>query len=144
MRSGQLKHTQNRAKPDLFHGDGRRALTVAASLGAACLLVFFMATAARHSDVAGNPYWRGAGTAASGTAPPLQPMLEDKAAHRLGSILFVPWTASVCEERWFDNFTGAIVSADYIDCEARLARETVQASSYKFGRMQGIFDTFKK
>jgi hypothetical protein len=144
MRFDPLKRTENRTKPDLLHGDGFRALTVAASLAGTFLLVFFMTTAAHHSEVAGNSHWRGARTAASGTAQPLQPMLEDKAAHRLGSILFVPWSAKLCEERWFDNFTGAIVSADTIDCDARLASETAPAPSFKFGRMQGIFDSFKK
>lgn len=71
--------------------------------------------------------------------------------HRLGSILFVPWTgANTCEERRFDNLTGRIVFDGVVECEFVTPQEggapvlQTADSVDKNARMRAILEGFKK
>lgn len=71
--------------------------------------------------------------------------------HRLGSILFVPWTgANTCEERRFDNLTGRILFDGLVECEfvtpqedGTPVRQTADSVD-KSARMRAILEGFKK
>jgi len=81
--------------------------------------------------------WLGRG----GNVPAPEP-----ANHRLGSILVVPFSGKVCEERQFDNQTGRIVAESEVQCETRLAQEypTAEQAVTKDARMRAIFETFRR
>ena len=142
-----MNRARKRAKHSPTHGEGRRAL-VAASLGAVLILAFFVAAAVRYAETTSTSVPRDSRGASSGTGSgdglSVSESPHDKAAHRLGSILFVPNRSALCEERRFDNVTGKIISSDMTDCEARLEHELQAAAESKFGRMQGILNGFKK
>jgi hypothetical protein len=147
MSSATLNRARKRTKHSPVHGEGLRALVVA-GLGTLILLAFFVAGVVRYSESTSTPTPRPSRGASNGSGSgdgiSVASSPHNKAAHRLGSILFVPEKPSLCEERQFDNFTGEVVSSDLTDCEARLEQEQQAAAESKFGRMQGILNGFKK
>jgi hypothetical protein len=147
MATVAMNRARKRAKHSPSHGEGSRALVVA-SLGAVIVLAFFFAAAVRYADSTSTPSQRASLGASAGSGSgdglSLSSSPHDKAAHRLGSILFVPNRSALCEERRFDNLTGKLVSSELTDCEARLEQELQAAAESKFGRMQGILNGFKR
>jgi hypothetical protein len=123
---------------------GARPLLEAASIVAPFLLLFFVGTA---GYISGAKYF----SRASAVAPPGQnesPPQSDINRHRIGSILFVPWTGvTTCEERRFDNLTGRIVSDGPVDCDFLTPQVSVNPPARTTDntvRMRAILDAFKK
>jgi hypothetical protein len=80
------------------------------------------------------------------------PALRDGQAFRVGSILLMPPTGKICEERQFDNHTGHIVADAMINCEAKLlqlmgvpvAEAAADQGGEKNSRMRAVLGTFKR
>lgn len=147
MRSRPSSHTRTRAQRGLFNREGIRALIAAASLAGIFMLVFFMTTTVRHSDYEPGKKFFGKNAFLPNTKQGetlTAASRQEPSAHRVGSIVFAQDSAETCEEWRFDNFTGAIVGAANVDCDARISHPEGAISDPKFGRMQGILDGFKK
>ena len=125
----------------------------AASLAIPFLLLLFIGTA---GYIGSARYFSRIPSATPAAAPSGQSETQhpsDLNRHRVGSILFVPWTGtSTCEQRRFDNLTGRIVSDGVVDCEfpppqeggntqLRLSDEQVVDGH---ARMRAILEAFKK
>lgn len=139
MRKGRSKRTRSRAS-GIAAGDIVRALIAGAGLAAILLLVFFIGVRSDYLKLNGA----GPATVVASVSPEVQ-RRRDELAHRLGSILFVPWASDMCEERHFDNFTGSIVSDAYVNCEQRLAQQKIDMPIVPHDnttRMRAILETF--
>ncbi|MFN3659530.1 MAG: hypothetical protein ACK4UO_19970 [Pseudolabrys sp.] len=115
-------------------GRGLRTLVEVVSLAGVFALIAMAGLG--YMGVAGK--WLGRG----GEPSPVQ----DPASFRLGSILVVPFSGRICEERQFDNMTGRIVADAQVKCESRLDPHfpTAEEAITKDARMRAIFDTFKR
>lgn len=114
-------------------GRGLRTFVQAVSVAGAFSLIL----------LAGAGYLGGAGGWWFGGEPPPQ----DPQAFRLGSIVLVPWSGKMCEERQFDNLTGRIVADGLINCESKLWPAPVPISTRapeKDARMRAIFGAFQR
>ena len=116
----------------LRSGDGLRVTLVITALTGALLSVFVLATA---SPIVGS----GAQTQATVQPAP------DERDHRTGSIVFVS-RKKMCEEMRFDNISEQILSVGYVDCEARLVRDTDAdaLARAKQARAASVLSSFKK
>lgn len=87
-----------------------------------------------------------------GAGADANPALKDGQAFRVGSILLMPPSGKICEERQFDNHTGRIVADAMINCEVKLLQlmgaplaelEADQSGESK-SRMRAVLGTFKR
>ncbi|MGE5166556.1 MAG: hypothetical protein ACM3IH_21360 [Sphingobacteriales bacterium] len=67
-------------------------------------------------------------------------------ASRVASIVIEPDKKGRCEERRFDNRTVKIVSANYVNCDARLEpeRDNTPSENINRERIRAILGAFKK
>ena len=115
----------------------RRALIVATALtGILLLAVFVTAGTYVSADRRSEP--------TLSKVTPLSASDGDEAAHRVASILLGSQSKGRCEERRFDNQTGKIVSMNFVDCDARLDRDTASSDSTNQERMRRILGAFRK
>ena len=76
---------------------------------------------------------------------PLPPSVEQSAAaHRAGAIVVETDRKGRCEERRFDNRTGKILSSNFVDCDARLERDTTPSETINSERIRTILGAFKR
>jgi len=76
---------------------------------------------------------------------PLPPSVEQNAAaHRAGAIVVETDRKGRCEERRFDNRTGKILSSNFVDCDARLERDTTPSETINSERIRTILGAFKR
>jgi hypothetical protein len=77
---------------------------------------------------------------------PLPPTEGGEAASRVASIVVETDKKGRCEERRFDNRTGKMVSANYVNCDARLEpeRDTTPSENINRERIRAILGAFKK
>jgi len=139
MDSKQAIPKAARAKRALSAGEGRRAVIVSAALIGMLLLAAFVTAGSYFSPE------RAARDAVSKVTP-LSPSSRGEAANRVASIVVETDKKGRCEERRFDNRTGKMVSANYVDCDARLEPERDTTSSDKINseRIRAILGAFKK
>ena len=132
MGSHLVKRAPLRKAGWLRSGDGLRVTLVITALTGALLSVFVLATA---SPIAGS----GAQTQAEAQPAP------DERDHRTGSIVFVS-RKKMCEELRFDNISEQILSVGYVDCEARLVRDTDDGAQARAKRARAfsVLSSFKK
>jgi hypothetical protein len=69
-----------------------------------------------------------------------------EAASRVASIVVETDKKGRCEERRFDNRTGKMVSANYVNCDERLEpeRDTTPSENINRERIRAILGAFKK
>jgi hypothetical protein len=69
-----------------------------------------------------------------------------EAASRVASVVLETEKKGRCEERRFDNRTGKMVSAAFVDCDARLEseRDTKPSEHINRERIRAILGAFKK
>src|SRR5262249_59387544 len=69
-----------------------------------------------------------------------------EAASRVGSVVMETDKKGRCEERRFDNRTGKMVSANYVNCDERLEpeRDTTSSENINRERIRAILGAFKK
>jgi len=139
MDSKQARPNPGRAKRALSAGEGRRAAIVSATLVGMLLLAAFVTA---HSYLFPE---REARDAVSKVTP-LSPSSGGEAANRVASIVVETDKKGRCEERRFDNRTGKMVSANYVDCDARLEpeRDTTPSDRINSERIRAILGAFKK
>ena len=139
MDSRQATPKTARAKRALSAGEGRRAVIVSAALIGMLLLAAFVTAGSYFSAE------RAARDAVSKVTP-LSPSSGGEAAHRVASIVVETDKKGRCEERRFDNRTGKMVSANYVDCDARLEpeRDTTPSDKINSERIRAILGAFKK
>jgi len=139
MGSRQATPKTARAKRALSAGEGRRAVIVSAALIGMLLLAAFVTAGSYFSPE------RAARDAVSKVTP-LSPSGGGEAAHRVASIVVETDKKGRCEERRFDNRTGKMVSANYVDCDARLEpeRDTTPSDKINSERIRAILGAFKK
>ena len=130
------KQVRNRA---LSAGEGRRAIIVMAALTG----LFFLAACV----TAGSFLSADKQTMSSvSRVTPLPRTEGGEAASRVASIVIETDKKGRCEERRFDNRTGKMVSANYVDCDARLEpeRDTTPSENINRERIRAILGAFKK
>jgi hypothetical protein len=139
MTTGAVKQKNRRARGSFSAGEVSRALIASAVLGVILLLAVFV-TAGSYLSAE-----RQAKNAATKTMP-LSPSIGGEAAHRVASIVVETNKKGLCEERRFDNRTGKMVSANFVDCEARLAdeRDTTPSENMSAERMRAILGAFRR
>jgi hypothetical protein len=108
------RQSRDRRRARYSRGRGLRTLVQAMSFVGVFALILL--AGADYLGIGGTALLRGKllGAGDSGPPPP------DGKAFRIGSIVVVPWSGKVCEERQFDNHTGRIVGDAMVNCEARL------------------------
>ena len=76
----------------------------------------------------------------------LPPTEGGEAASRVASIVMETDKKGRCEERRFDNRTGKMVSANYVNCDTRLepGRDTTPSENINRERIRAILGAFKK
>jgi len=138
MRTGSMKRKQGHGKGKISAGEGRRAVITTVALTGVMLLGFFVTASSYrspgHSD----------GMSASKITPLMPSEKQGEAAHRVGSIVVEADKKGRCEERQFDNRTGKMVSANYVDCDVRLERDTTPSETVNRERIRAILGAFKK
>jgi hypothetical protein len=139
MGSMQARPKPDRAKRAFSAGEGRRAVIVSAALIGMLLLAAFVTASSYFSPE------RAARDAVSKVTP-LSPSSGGEAANRVASIVVETDKKGRCEERRFDNRTGKMVSANYVDCDARLEpeRDTTPSDKINSERIRAILGAFKK
>jgi hypothetical protein len=130
------KTARNKA---LSAGEGRRAIIVMAALTG----LFFLA-----AFVTAGSYFSADPKAMSPISKitPLQRTEGGEAASRVASVVLETDKKGQCEERRFDNRTGKMVSANYVNCDARLEseRDTTPSDNINRERIRAILGAFKK
>jgi hypothetical protein len=136
MRKAKAKTARSRA---LSAGEGRRALIVMVALTGLFFLAAFI-TAGSYFSV--DP--RAMNSMSKAT--PLLPTLGGEAERRVASVVLETDKKGRCEERRFDNRTGKMVSANYVDCDARLEpeRDSTPSENINRERIRAILGAFKK
>ncbi|HET9716687.1 MAG TPA: hypothetical protein VFP60_10940 [Pseudolabrys sp.] len=128
-----------RSTPKLRGSEGQRALIV--SLALAAIL-------AMGALVTGGGYFSAERGLVHGPSSVTRLSLSSagEAESRVASIVVETDKKGRCEERHFDNRTGKLVSANYVDCDARLEAERDTASSETINRerIRQILGAFKK
>ena len=122
----------------LSAGEGQRATIVVAALtGLFCLAAFVTASTFPSTDPQGSPVSK---------VTPLPRTEGGEAASRVASVVIETDKKGRCEERRFDNRTGKMVSANYVNCDARLEpeRDTTSSENINRERMRAILGAFKK
>jgi hypothetical protein len=134
----KTKAKQIRGSP-LSAGEGRRAVIVMAALTG----LFFLA-----AFVTAGSYFSAERDAMNSVSKitPLPRTEGGEAASRVASIVLETEKKGRCEERRFDNRTGKMVSANYVDCDARLEpeRDTTPSDNINRERIRAILGAFKK
>ena len=124
----------------LSAGEGRRAIIVMAALSGLFFLAAFV--------TAGSYYFSGdpKGMSPISKITPLQRAEGGEAASRVASVVLETDKKGQCEERRFDNRTGKMVSANYVNCDARLEseRDTTPSDNINRERIRAILGAFKK
>jgi len=143
MHPSQLHRARGRSKRRSKAPERLRAGIAVAGLAA----IFFV------GYVAGTRSYFFDFTRAAATAPAAAPVAAaaaqqpDKWSHRVGSILFIPWSGDICEQRRFDNATGQMLSSGFVKCEEALARDNLNAPGWSRDnttRITAILNAFKK
>jgi hypothetical protein len=125
----KAKQVHNRA---LLAGQGRRALTG---------LFFLAAFVTAGSYLSTGPQ----AMSSVSKVTPLPRTEGGEAASRVASIVIETDKKGRCEERRFDNRTGKMVSANYVNCDARLEPERdTTPSEINRERIRAILGAFKK
>jgi hypothetical protein len=138
MAIAAAKGKNRRAKNGVSAGDGlRAAIAVAAFAGILFLAIFVTAGAYMSPErVERNSVAK---------VTPLPPSVEQSAAaHRAAAIVVETDKKGRCEERRFDNRTGKIVSSNFVDCDARLERDTTPSETINSERIRTILGAFKR
>jgi hypothetical protein len=134
----KIKAKQIRGRP-LSAGEGRRAVIVMAALTG----LFFLA-----AFVTAGSYFSAERDAMHSVSKitPLPRTEGGEAASRVASIVLETEKKGRCEERRFDNRTGKMVSANYVDCDARLEpeRDATTSDNINRERIRAILGAFKK
>jgi len=132
----KAKQVRNRA---LSAGEGRRAIIVMAALIGLFFLAAFV-TAGSLLSTDPRPM------SSLSKVTPLPPTEGGEAASRVASIVVETDKKGRCEERRFDNRTGKMVSANYVNCDARLEpeRDTTPSENINRERIRAILGAFKK
>jgi hypothetical protein len=138
MAVAATKGKNRRAKNGVSAGEGLRAVIVTAAFAGILILAIFVTAGSYLSpDRVDNK------TLAKAT--PLPPSVEQNAAaHRAGAIVVETNKKGRCEERRFDNRTGKIVSSNFVDCDARLERDTTPSEAINSERIRTILGAFKR
>lgn len=136
MRKAKAKTVRSRA---LSAGEGRRALIVMVALTGLFFLAAFI-TAGSYFSVDSQAM------NSMSKATPLLPTQGGEAASRVASVVLETDKKGRCEERRFDNRTGKMVSANYVDCDARLEpeRDSTPSENINRERIRAILGAFKK
>ena len=138
MAAALSKGKNSRAKTNVSAGEGVRALIATAALAGILFLAIFVTAGSYMSRdrVDSN---------AVAKITPLPPSGDQsEAAHRAAAIVVETDKKGRCEERRFDNRTGKIVSATYVNCDARLERNTTPSETINSERIRTILGAFKK
>lgn len=132
----KAKQVRNRA---LSAGEGRRAIIVTAALTGLFLLAAFVTAG---SFLSTDPQ----AMSSVAKVTPLPRTEGGEAASRVASIVMETDKKGRCEERQFDNRTGKMVSANYVNCDARLEPERYSTPSENINRerIRAILGAFKK
>jgi hypothetical protein len=133
----KAKQVGNRA---LSAGEGRRAIIVVAALTG----LFFLAAL-----VTAGSFFPSTDPQAMNLVSKVTPLPRTEggeAATRVGSVVMETDKKGRCEERRFDNRTGKMVSANYVNCDARLEpeRDTTPSENINRERIRAILGAFKK
>jgi hypothetical protein len=132
----KAKQVRNRA---LSAGEGRRAIIVMAALtGLFFLAAFVTASSFLSTDSRAK--------SSVSKVTPLPRTEGGEAASRVASIVVETDKKGRCEERRFDNRTGKMVSANYVNCDERLEpeRDTTPSENINRERIRAILGAFKK
>ena len=123
----------------LSAGEGRRAIIVMAALTG---LFFLAAFVTAGSFLSTDPQ----AMSSVSKVTPLPRTEGGEAASRVASIVVETDKKGRCEERRFDNRTGKMVSANYVNCDARLEpeRDTTPSENINRERIRAILGAFKK
>ena len=138
MAAALSKGKNSRAKTNVSAGEGVRALIATAALAVILFLAIFVTAGSYMSRdrVDSNSVAK---------ITPLPPSGDQsEAAHRAAAIVVETDKKGRCEERRFDNRTGKIVSATYVNCDARLERNTTPSETINSERIRTILGAFKK
>jgi len=133
----KAKRVRNRA---LSAGEGRRAIIVVAALTGLFLLAAFVTVGSFFSFT--DPQVMNSVSKVT----PLPRTEGGEAASRVGSVVMDTDKKGRCEERRFDNRTGKMVSANYVNCDARLEpeRDTTASENINRERIRAILGAFKR
>ncbi len=132
------KDKNRRAKNGVSAGEGLRAVIVTAAFAVILILAIFVAAGSYLSPDRTDSKARAKMT-------PLPPSVEQSAAaHRAAAIVVETDKKGRCEERRFDNRTGKIVSSNFVDCDARLERDTTSSETINSERIRTILGAFKR
>ena len=134
----RTKAKQVRGKA-LSAGEGRRAVIVMAALTGLFFLAAFV--------TAGSYFSTGRDAMSSvSKVTPLPRTEGGEPASRVASIVLETEKKGRCEERRFDNRTGKMVSANYVNCDARLEpeRDSTPSENINRERIRAILGAFKK
>jgi hypothetical protein len=127
-----------RAKNGVSAGEGARAAIVTAAFAGILILAIFVTAGSYLSPDHVE-------SKSLAKATPLPPSVEQSAAaHRAAAIVVETDKKGRCEERRFDNRTGKIVSSNFVDCEARLERDTTPSETINSERIRTILGAFKR
>jgi hypothetical protein len=119
--------------------EGRRAIIVMAALtGLFCLAAFVTAGSFLSTDPQAMSL-----VSKVTTLPRTE---GGEAASRVASIVLETDKKGRCEERRFDNRSGKMLSANYVNCDARLEseRDTTPSENINRERIRAILGAFKK
>lgn len=132
----KAKQVRNKA---LSAGESRRAIIVVAALTGLFVLAAFVTVGTFPST---DPQAMNSVSKVT----PLSRTEGGEAASRVGSVVIETDKKGRCEERRFDNRTGKMVSANYVNCDARLEPERDSTSSENINRerIRAILGGFKK
>lgn len=136
MRKSKKKSVRGKA---LSAGEGRRAVIVVAALTGLFLLAAFVTAGSFFSA---DPQIMSSVLKTT----PLNRTEGGEAASRVASIVIETDKKGRCEERRFDNRTGKMVSANYVNCDARLEpeRDNTPSENINRERIRAILGAFKK
>jgi len=142
MHPSQLHRARRRTKRRSRSPERLRAAIAAVSLAVIFLVGYFAGTQSYFFD-----FTRAAVTTPAAVAAVTQQQQQDKWSHRIGSILFVPWSGDTCEQRRFDNATGQMLSTGFVKCEEILAQDNLNVPGWTHDnttRISAILNAFKK
>jgi hypothetical protein len=138
MASLAAKGKTRRAKNGVSAGEGLRAVIATAAFASILILAVFV-TAGTYisSDSVDRKSFA--------KIAPLPPSVEQSAAaHRAAAIVVETDKKGRCEERRFDNRTGKIISSNFVDCNARLERDTTPSETINSERIRTILGAFRR
>jgi hypothetical protein len=136
MPKAKVKRGHSKA---LSAGEGRRAVIVMAALTG----LFFLAAFVTAGSYLSNDR-QAMGSLSKVT--PLLPTEGGEAASRVAAIVLETDKKGRCEERRFDNRTGKMVSANFVNCDARLEpeRDSTPSENINRERIRAILGAFRK